>query len=369
MKKDFAAFIGGTFDDNGGKESKVAKIMFESMNSSGEVEFKLYMNGGSYETLEENLTRLVEYVSYVFWFANVPDNSKRKLVKEIKTINPKCILVTSKRNHGEYKIQDLIQHALSNKSNLFLEITQKDDIYVGRVLDPLGNLIHDYSSDFSDISLSILKRSKYLKEITRVGSVKVGDAIEVPNKYEFFNFVRSSADVFKKLIPVSSENSRFLGNASFRCRSGFPSFRHEDKIFVSRRNVDKENIGRDGFVALNPGKLPVEYYGEHKPSVDSPIHVGLYEQFPLINYMIHGHVYVLPDKVPMTRNNVPCGGIEEVEEILDVNNGDVRKFSKYNLFFCINLKGHGFIAGFANELFFNQLTEKEYKARIFPEKI
>jgi len=217
---------------------------------------------------------------------------------------------------------------------------------------------------------AIADRVKYLSTITRVGSVRVSDAIEAPDESEFFEFVRASAEQFSDLIPTPSENNRFLGNASFRCRHGFPSFRSDSgKIFVSKRNVDKEFIGRDGFVAINPDVSVVEYYGDHKPSVDTPVHLRLYSRCSKINYMIHGHVYI--KDVRMTRNNVPCGGLEEVNEVMEaLNGGPIYAFNSE--VFEVNLKGHGFIAGFSQVRHLQEAMKSiqyKFKARVFPERI
>jgi len=371
LKQNKALLVGGTFgNDWNGKGSTLADVLFCSMVTRGltdSYEDFTFVNGGMYDRLEVLMEEVVPEMDYIFWFADVADNDKPKLVRRIKAVNKKCILVTSKRNYGDYEFPDLVQHALGNKSNLLVEFTGSyGEKISGRIIDPLGNLILDYTKDFVHLGHAIAERVKYLSTITRVGSVKVGDAIEVPNDDEFFAFVRKSANQFSELIPTPTENERFLGNASFRCQHGFPSFKRDGMLYISKRNIDKEYIGRDGFVAVNPDKLPLEYYGDHKPSVDAPIHVKLYDKFPKINYMIHGHVYIYGGV--NTWNNVPCGGLEEVEEIIRV----VCPFDPPELTdsFRVNLKGHGFIIGVNDVGCLNGMDLiKKYEARIFPERI
>ena len=132
--------------------------------------------------------------------------------------------------------------------------------------------------------------------------------------------------------------TRFLGNSSFRCQRGFPSFRgNKDIIFVSRRNVDKRFIDKDHFVGsvlLEDGS--VGYYGEYKPSVDTPIQLRLYNLLPKINFMIHSHCYI--NAAPFTKTPVPCGAVEEVDEIMEII-GQGRS----QPFYAINLIGHGLL--------------------------
>jgi hypothetical protein len=77
----------------------------------------------------------------------------------------------------------------------------------------------------------------------------------------------------------------------------------------------------------------VEYLGDAKPSVDTPIQVRLYNYYHNVRYMLHAHVYI--DGAPETHSIVPCGAIEEFDEVValfpDRNSTD----------FSVNLKGHG----------------------------
>ena len=87
---------------------------------------------------------------------------------------------------------------------------------------------------------------------------------------------------------------------------------------MSRRNVDKRYIEQEAFVPCYMDDTGnVLYYGPYKPSVDTPIQVRLYKYFPRINYMLHSHVYV--KGAPFTSKAIPCGGIQEVTEIMRVS--------------------------------------------------
>lgn len=60
----------------------------------------------------------------------------------------------------------------------------------------------------------------------------------------------------------------------------------------------------------------IYYCGDNKPSVDTPIQIRMYDKLPNINYMIHSHCYI--KNAPYTKNALPCGAIEEVDEILNI---------------------------------------------------
>ena len=70
------------------------------------------------------------------------------------------------------------------------------------------------------------------------------------------NLIRKYAYIFASVTFETKDVKRFLGNASFRCPKGFPSFRDGKYIFVSKRNVNKEFITIDDFVPV--------YYEDNK---------------------------------------------------------------------------------------------------------
>ena len=179
-------FVGGTFDSEKGKKSKIADHFSQAINQSGNVSS---LNGGTFKELELIIDQVKNY-DQIYWFANV-DNNQPKLVKEIKKKNPSCILITSKRNlDSHYSLADLIYHALANKSNLLVELVSRDGRYLGRVLDPLGNVFQDYTLDFDRLAKVLVNRVKNLSNYTRLGSKQIGPALEIPYKLDFFTFQR-----------------------------------------------------------------------------------------------------------------------------------------------------------------------------------
>lgn len=355
-KKVNVLFIGGGFNNSGGKTSLIAREVYKVVDRNFDIGY--CQIGGYFNQLREILNQ-IHLFQLIFWFADAP-NHYPKVIQEIKKLNKECVLVTSKRNiEKDYSFADVIWHALGLKSNLLLEVIQREKRYFGRVVDPLGNIFIDFTEDFTLIAEAMVKRAKELLSFTRVSSQRAGNAvIQVPDEREFFAYVKFYADKFHQLIhPAEGATTRFMGNASFRCESGFPSFKNAEFIFVTRRNVDKRQIDRKSFVAVRQ-TLPVEFFGDHKPSVDTPIQIELYNHYHKVRYMLHSHVYV--DGAAMTERVIPCGALEEFEEIRQVY------LSEDKVNFAINLRGHGSLVLASSVDFFEDLP---YIARPTPELI
>lgn len=349
-------FVGGVWNERGGRPSKLAHTIFEEVYNNNSTIF----NGGNYRQLERIVGEIDNY-ELIYWFPDIP-NSLPKLVGEIKKTNQKSILVTSKQAR-DYSIGELISHALKNKSNLFMAVDWTDERpgpgighpgrYYARILDPLGNM-YGKSFDFYKIGRALKKRSAELINHTRAGSAWLSSGHGVPENKEFFELIEQYADKFHEIIHGVAHPERFLGNASFRCEYGFPSFRKDNHIYATRRNVDKRHITTESFVPVAEG-LPVRYTGPHKPSVDTPIQVALYEALPNINYMLHGHTYVRNGI--MTHKPIPCGALEEVDAVLEFVRPEQESF-------LINLNGHGMLVG-AKKL--DHLRDLDLYARPMPE--
>ena len=351
--------VGGDFNREGGRRSGYIDKLAEAMRS---IESKVFVfNGGPYTDVAYLVGQEIHHYDTVFWFANVPNEEEDKAVRKIKQHHPTCTLVTSKRNNKEYSFQDMVGHALQLRSNLFVEFSKVGSVFRWRLFDPLGNEYyyrHRDPSSIEELAVQLIYRTRELRKVTRVRSKRIGKAIPVPAEEEFFELLKTSAERFHEL--VGTDTSRFLGNASFRCTKGFPSFRSKDLIFMSRRNVDKRHIGPESFVAVNSKNVDtVEYWGEHKPSVDTPIQVRLYQYYPNINYILHGHVYLNQMGI-RTHRPVPCGSIEEFYEIIRVApyRNSVGEY--------INLSNHGFLAMVKSV---DLLRDLSYQARPTPEVI
>jgi hypothetical protein len=363
------SIIGGTWDGRTGRPSKIVEDLARGISLSNKFSRVVVHNGGNYNSLERGLeAECYALADVVIWMPNISNNLPK--LKSIKSMFPKVILVSSKNNVPvEYSFQDIIAHGLALKSNLILEIRELNNLFTGRLFDTLGNAWCDTTVDFKHLGTIIASRSRDLMDIKRQSTV------QSPEKYdpiiascvaektmEFLTIVQDTADTFHRLIHPAEGVTRFLGNASFRCERGFPSLRFEDgRIYMSKRNVDKRYIGFDTFVqvGLNDRAGVVWYRGPHKPSVDTVVQVRLYRALSNIYYMIHSHVY--EKNAPFTSRMIPCGGLEEVHEVLNtISDNDLR--SRLN--FAINLKGHGSIVFMNDPQYFKQF---KFKARPVPE--
>lgn len=345
-------FVGGNWDLNGGKKSKIVDEFSKHLPNA-----TIY-NGGDYNDLNKILESCTNYDT-VIWWANVPNELPK--IRNVKDINYKAMLVSSKRNvDNKYSFQDLLQRSFALKSNLTIEFSKNDNKYNMKLFDPLGNVWYE-GLDIEECSKALLDRLAFIKSITRESTVSSEENIgalawffnmfkeemyksdnnpEIPIKKEFLSIVRDYAYKFAEATFQTKDVKRFLGNASFRCPKGFPSYREGKYIFVSKRNVNKEFIGIDEFVPVYLKDGKIYYCGDNKPSVDTPIQVRMYNLLPNINYMIHSHCYI--EDAPFTKKSLPCGAIEEVDEISELLN-DYYDNDFNRDFYLINLLGHGSI--------------------------
>lgn len=385
-------FVAGTWDEQHGKPSTLAQKLYTHLKAiiqHGDiVEFH---NGGKYDRLQ-GLLEATPNFDVVLWFANVSNDLPK--IRDVKTVAPAVMLVNSKRNDdNKYTFQEIVQRTLAAKANLTFEFRKTDDIFNIQVFDPLGCQWYD-GTDAGSAMLATVNRLKYLLSITRQRTIQSPDdkslvlnwyfdrfkqdmhatnkKVDVPDEWAFVNLVREYAEKFHEIMNPGCDVKRFIGNCSMRpetesmppqvgrCSKGMPSFRHGDWVFVSQRNVDKQFLNLEHFVPVFMHDGEIYYCGENKPSVDTPIQLRLYNALPNIRYMIHSHCYIKDGH--MTSMSIPCGAIEEADEVLGLidrvygtRNGDIYE---------INLLGHGSIV-MADSI--NKLRDLEYYGRRMPE--
>lgn len=327
--------VGGTFDHGEGKSSKIIETLVRTLVKDAESPNDIVvtginvLNGGSLDEL-----RNIDFCLYdvLFWAPNI-SNDEAKIIPDIKARNPKLLLISSKRVvEKHYTESDIIGRLLKTKSNLGVMITKDEGIYRFQLLDPLGNC-YVSTTKVEELAGAMMDRVLFIRSMTRNASRKVGDRRGFEVDTNFIDFIKHSATEFTKHVNAINPN-RLLGNASTRCMFGFPAERSDGRLFVTQRNIDKELIETDGFVEVNPAEeTVVEYYGDKKPSVDTAIQIVLFNYYPHINYIVHGHVYI--DGAKTTKSKVPCGYLEEFDEVValhpDRNSRD----------FSVNLRGHG----------------------------
>lgn len=371
-------FVAGYWDEDGGRPSGLSGKMFDAMSSIvGEDVDVTFKNGGWYLDLNGILDRAPDY-DIVMWFADVPNDLPK--VRDVKAVAPRALFVNSKRNDGgKYSFQEIVQRSLSLKANMTFEFSkQVDGLFSIRVVDPLGCLWYE-GTDVGSAMGSALSRLRFLMSVTRQGTSQAswnrdalvssavsGSSEDSAEAREFLELVRSYAEQFHELLHPADGVKRFLGNCSmnpsrpFRCSKGMPSFKHAGWVFMSRRNVDKQSIDPSQLVPARLDGSKVIYCGDSKPSVDTPIQLRLYDALPNIRYMIHSHCYLADGS--FTSNPIPCGALEEVDEVLSTIDGAYgsRDLDLYK----VNLVGHGSIA-MAGSV--SQLHDLEYYGRDLPE--
>lgn len=358
-----------------GKSSHLVDSVVEEIvgNMSDEDSLACF-NGGRYSDLEDILKTTSEY-DYVFWWANVSNDLPK--IRNVKDIAPYVMFINSKRDDEDrYSFQELIQRSLVAKANLtwkFKKIANK--IFEITIFDPLGSVWFK-GTDIKEAVNACLNRIMFLKSMTRQPSIKTNKIDIIPDEQNFVDVVRKYATEFQKYMDSSVKTERFIGNASLRfikpfrdsrCGKGMPSFRGSDNmIFVSKRNIDKQFIELDNFVPVYMNDDRLMYCGNDKPSVDTPVQIRLYKAFPQINYMLHSHCYI--KNAPFTRTAIPCGAIEEADEVINAL-ASYKIDNKIPQMFAINLIGHGSIVMWNNMEQFHKEIEPtlEYYKRDMPE--
>ena len=364
--------VGGTFDRSQGKPSGLISKLSKYITDLTKDYITDVINGGNIEELKKYLERTPEY-KFVFWFANV--NNDEEKIRDVKSVAPHSLLITSKRNDfiddnkQKYDFEELLQRTLAIKANLCFEFCKiGEKVFNIKVFDPLGCVWYNGTNIESAVKATI-DRLQYLASVTRkpsINTTNVPDVIFNDKDKEFLEFVKTSAETFHKIMCLPPDIKRFVGNASLRfktptrCMNGFPAIRKNDYVLMSKRNVNKIGITEKDFVPcfLNDNG-EVMYGGDNKPSVDSPVQLVLFNKLPNIDYILHGHCYI--ENAPMTNKAVPCGAVEEVNEIMNIIEND-----NDGTFFTINLKGHGCLI-MANTTELDRMKSVKFKVRTLPE--
>jgi hypothetical protein len=324
--------VGGTFDRDGGHKSYIVDCIASELMQY-DITYVTVFNGGHIsELMSMDMHYAINGTDVLLWMPNV-DNAEDKILPSIKKTWPHLTLVQSKNVEGrDTNDFRLVKRLLDSHSSLGIVFDKVSGKRSYRILDPLGNKWIETSS-VSALSHALFTRLGILIRVQRVGSRSVEKASSFRLEDEFLHSVKTLGEQFTEHV-MAANPDRYLGNASTRCCHGFPSARAGNSIYVSQRNVDKTIITSQQFVEVYANLHDcIEYAGDAKPSVDTPIQMRLYAIYSRVNYMVHGHVYV--KDAPYTNNCIPCGGLDEVRDIVtvqpNVELGD----------FAVNLRGHG----------------------------
>lgn len=315
--------VGGNPDTE--KRSKIIDILHNAF----------LINKNDINSLELYNSRLPKDISgsnLIIW---MPDISNEK-PKDYPVKDKGAVLICSKVMRPGYGEFDAISRIFQMSGNAVIAIyTDNPKKAIFKLIDALGNTWCE-TADIQELYGAIIQFFEWTKTSIRK-SLHNQPLDKLPlNITDIFN---KNSEALKKFIEINNilassvqtaVGKRFFGNLSTRCMKLFPSTRSNDYIFVSPRNVDKLKLTTEDFIIINLSDF--SYFGERKPSVDTPIQCFLYNKYPEINFMIHGHAYLAG--APFTENYFPCGDMREAKEILSIWNDAPA---------CINLKNHGFL--------------------------
>ncbi len=303
--------IGGDFGSTPKKSSVITKL--------SDILHCDCINGGSLEDIKN--VNLSGY-KLIIWSANI-DNTIEKIYPK-KDIG--SVLIVTKVMREDRTEVDAISRIFTMHANAVIAIYSLYKPFIFKMMDALGNVWCD-TKDINHLAKQIIKIYKWTNSSVRKRCVNVGD-----DKFDFSEY-QEFIDINKKVADLFEENKgRYFGNTSTRCMKMFPTIKKDKThIIVSRRDSSKQRLTTEDLVMTCSGDV-IGYYGENKPSVDTPIQIALYERFPNINYMIHGHSYI--KSCVYTDEYYPCGDMREVDSASKCMIGD------YGVF---NLVNHGFL--------------------------
>lgn len=304
--------VGGNF----GLKSKESGLINKLTNI---IKADKVVNGGSIERLKIIANSLRGY-ELVLWMPNINNEAAKLYPKKDKG----SVMIVSKVLRENRTIVDAVSRIFTMRGNAVIAINSNTKPFNFNLVDALGNSWSN-SSSLKDLHRGIIKIYNWTK-----GSKRIGTS-EVDNIDKFIGLNKIVADKFELI------KERYFGNISTRCMQMFPSARYTNShTLVSKRNSSKERLTRDDMVLskFNDLKDNVIYSGSNKPSVDTPIQLSLFDKYPNINYIIHGHSYI--EDAIMTDSYYPCGDMREYNEL-------TRYISKDSMSGKINLRNHGFL--------------------------
>jgi len=305
----YTLVVGGHFGSVPKKSSIVVKLGNELMAT--------VINGGKPQDLQ-NIS--LEGYNLIIWMPDI-DN---KYAKYIPKKDKGSVLIISKVINKKRKELDAITRIFNFKGNAVIGIKKDKSPLEFKLIDALGNVWMN-GINIELLAGKILDLCIWTKDSIR----KSTDRLEI-NLHKLVELNTKVADIFE------DTQQRYFGNCSSRCAKLFPSSRVIDGLYyVSKRNVNKKRLTTDDMVqVIVSNNNQIKYIGRHKPSIDAPVQIKLYQKLDNINYFIHGHTYI-ENPYYTTTNYFPCGDLREVEEI----------FNKIKGSRCgtINLRNHGFL--------------------------
>lgn len=321
-KKIKISIVGGNFDTENGKKSSVISKLGENFNNAS-----IY-NGGNINNIENIFAdNGFKESDLIIWMPNIQNETPKNYPNKKRG----SVLICSKIMRDNYTRVDAISRIFKMHGNAVIAITKDQNIFTFELIDALGNTWYK-GSQLNKLSDKILEFYSFTKSAIRLPSIKIStDSDDNIENYSLEEFIGINKELQYKI--ETSCGNRFFGNISTRCQKLFPSLRY-NSIYVSPRNSNKKSLTTLDMVKCFLHNNTVFYYGNNKPSVDTPIQLAIYDKYPNINFMIHGHAKV--KNAPTTSNYCLCGDFNEVNEISEL----IDDTSSYGI---INLKKHGFL--------------------------
>jgi ribulose-5-phosphate 4-epimerase/fuculose-1-phosphate aldolase len=324
-------FVGGSYDAGGGSGfGLTAQRIADALGATEAV------TGGTLDVLEAARSRASQ-VDVTVWMPSVHNEEP----KAYPVKRPGAILICAKVMRKGYTRFDSVSRIFRMGANAVIEVHRYEPRgYRFALVDALGNeWVH--TEDLHEFADGVDRFLEWARGVIRKQSLQIpiiGDPPAPPSDLPVLvDIVRAVADRVE-----NERGGRYFGNASTRCMAMFPSERSEERVFVSARNVDKQRLEPEDFVCvqMRASLDAVYYYGSRKPSVDTPVQLKLYQRFPWLRYMIHGHAFA--EGALTTSKYFPCGDMREVgsacDAVLELETKGQQKHAG-----AINLKGHGFL--------------------------
>lgn len=229
--------------------------------------------------------------------------------------------------------QELIQAAMEQNRRAHLSLTVANDLQdLHDGMHPVilvtaeGGAINVVGKR-EEVARLIVEFVRKRSQVTWYHSEKA-DHLPLPSNDEFLKF--SALLKFAQATHLLYDES---GNVSARLQNS--------DLIVTPRQVDKSvTQPEDACIAqVNHQDNIVNYKGEIKASIDTPVNGALYRAFPKIRSMLHFHApWGIASKA--TTFPYPCGVKEEAREIFSLlgNNPQLDEFS-------VELLHHGFLIG------------------------
>jgi len=339
MKTPKILLVGGDFGENPRKSGVVEKIA-----ATREIN---YFNGGTIEDLKK-----IDLKPYdvILWMPNISNDEEKYYPK--KPLG--SVLIVTKVLRDENSELEAISRIFRMSANAVITIDKKPKYFSFKAIDALGNCWGQ-----SDNPKDVIQFCRWIWAC--YGSVERIGSEEIQNEEEGGEYMRDSENlnIFMAINhriadKAQSMGGRYFGNCSTRCDKLFPSARvGNNLILVSPRNIDKGSIFAWDMVSVEMAFFKkVKYYGNKKPSVDTPVQLMIYQNAPRINYMIHGHYYIYG--APFTQSFYPCGDLREYKELAPII---ASTYNKYTMG-AINLNNHGFLLYSSNLEEMKELAEK-----------